>query len=130
MSDGFFLAVGILFAGVGCLLSASTMIAALTCTGKVDAEITETKKRKSVWRGRTILYFQPVCTYEWGGKEYKAEAHFEVTNEKQYKVGDRIQLKIHPSRPDRYFYPREAAILIPGLIILAIGVVLIFVYFL
>lgn len=129
MSDLFFLIFGIIVSLIGLLLIVIHILDVAKCREKITAVISNLKIDKVKVRGSNVSSYCPEFTYTVDGQTYNGIATFTTYNKDKYKVGDGLEICYSAKNPEHYRMKGRFKSLLFGLIIAAIGLLFVFLYF-
>ena len=130
MSDIFFLAVGLILAGIGLLLVTAKVLTYIKCTVPINATVVKQKKEHTYLRGVEHTHYHPVVRYVVDGKSYTEEAYFKTYRKTKYPIGSEMEICYNPKNPEKMRFVGHLFPLPIGLVFIFIGAVLIWCYFL
>ena len=130
MSDIFFLAVGLILAGIGLLLVTAKVLTYIKCTVPINATVVKQKKEHTYFRGVEHTHYRPVVRYVVDGKSYNEEAYFKTYRKTKYPIGSEMEICYNPKNPEKMRFVGHLFPLPIGLVFIFIGAVLIWCYFL
>lgn len=122
--------VGILLTLVGLLILIAFAVSRISCRTPIEAVVSKVLVSKRPGRGRTISDYTPVFSYEVEGKTYSGKADSSTTDVKRFTVGQRVSIFIDPAHPAKFRYGSNVGFLLAGLVITALGVLFIVLFFL
>lgn len=130
MSDTFFLAVGIIFTGIGLLLLTAKVMTYIKCTVPINATVVKPEKEYTYFRGVENTHYRPVVKYSVDGKSYTEKAYFRTYRKTKYPVNSEIKIFYNPKRPEEIRFVGHSFPLPICPVFLIIGAILIWCFFL
>ena len=130
MSDVFFLVVGIIIAAVGLLLIMAKVFTYIQCTVPINATVVRLEKDYTYFRGITYTYYHPVVEYVVDGKIYTQMAYFRAYRKTKYPIDSKMNIYYNPENPELMRFVGHPFPLPLGLVLLLIGGLLIYCFFL
>ena len=125
MSNTFFLAVGIIFTGIGLLLIMAKVLTYIKCTVPINATVVKPEKEYTYFRGVENIHYRPVVRYAVDGKNYTEKAYFRTCRKTKYPIGSQIKICYNPKKPKEMRFVGHLFPLPIGLAFLFFGTVLI-----
>ena len=125
MSDTFFLAVGIIFTGIGLLLIMAKVLTYIKCTVPISATVVKLEKEYTYFRGVEHAHYRPIVGYAVDGKSYTEKVYFRTYRKTKYPIGSQIRICYNPKKPEEMRFVGHLFPLPFGLVFLFIGAVLI-----
>lgn len=101
MSDRFFLAVGVMFTGIGQLLLTAKVLTYIKCTVPINATVVKPAKEHTYFRGVKHTHDRPVVRYVVDGKSYTEKAYFRTYRKTKYPIGSEIAICYNPKSPEK-----------------------------
>lgn len=129
MPDMFFLIFGIVVAFIGLLILFVVIKDLIKCRKKIDATISSLHVDKTHLRGTTIYSYSPIVSYEFNGNTYESTSPFSSEKKSKYVVGNKLTIYIDEANPESCRFPGKPGLFITGLIISAIGLLFVILYF-
>lgn len=129
MSDTYFLIFGIIVTLIGISLIVIHFRDIFSCRECTFGKITKLKVEKTTLRGSTVSSYRPEFTYTVNDKSYNGIASFSSHNKDKYKVGDDLNICYSSKKPERYRMKGKCKSLTFGIVITAIGLLFVVLYF-
>lgn len=130
MSDMFFLVVGIILAGIGLLLIMAKVMTYIKCTVPINATVVKLEKEYTFFRGVEHTHYRPIVGYVVDGKSYTEEAYFRTYRKTKYPINSEIKIRYNPKNPKEMRFVGHLFPLPIGLVLVFVGAVLIWCFFL
>ncbi len=129
MSDTFFLVFGIICSLIGLLFVFIHFSLTLSCRTKVTATVTGLETDSTPVRGSKVYSYRPKFSYTVNGVTYSGVATFSTNIKDKYSVNDSLEILVSNKNPENYRFRGRFGSLIGGIIVLAIGVLFVVLYF-
>lgn len=129
MSDTYFLIFGIVVSLIGLALIVLHIRTVSSCGERIIAQINNLKVQRTVIRGSSVYSYCPEFIYTVNGKTYQGTADFSTYRKNKYQVGDPLEIYYNYNDPEQYRVKGRCTMLIWGVIILAIGLPFVILYF-
>lgn len=126
----FFLAVGIIFTGIGLLLLMAKVLTYIKCTVPINATVVKLEKECTFHRGVEHTHYRPVMRYAVDGNNYTEKAYFRTYRKTEYPIGSKMKICYNPKKPEEMRFVGHLFPLHIGTVFLFIGAVLIWCCFL
>ena len=130
MNDTFFFIVGMILSGIGLLLLSAKVLTYIRCTVPINATVVKLEKEYTFHRGVEYTHYRPVVRYVVDGKSYTEEACFRTYRKTKYPIESEMKICYNPTNPENMRFVGHPFPLPIGLVLLLIGSILIWCYFL
>lgn len=130
MSVLFYFVIGIILAVIGLLLILAKVMSYIRCTVLINASVVNLEEENIYYRSVNYTYYYPVVEYIVDGKCYSQKAYFRTSRKTKYPINSKMDIYYNPKNPDEIRFIGHPFPLPMGLILLSIGAVLIYFYFL
>lgn len=129
MPDLFFLIFGIIVGAIGLMILIVELYSFIVCRERVEAKVVDYKVKSNIIRGTVVHMFSPIIAYELDGKQYTGVSPFSSRFECKYPIDSTMVIFANKKNPENYRFAGKFGGLITGLIITAIGLLFVILYF-
>lgn len=129
MTDTYFLIFGIIVSAIGISLIVIYLRDVIYCRENTGAIISNLKTEKIMVRGSTVKSYCPEFVYTVNGRQYSGTASFTTPRKDKYKVGEELAICYCSRKPEQYRIKGKCKSLIFGLLIAAVGLLFVCLYF-
>ena len=122
--------LSIIMSLTGLLLLAAILNSRIKCRTRVEATVSDIIIDKLPTRGGTyVKQYTPVFSYSVNGKTYTGKADTTTMKAEKYFIGQTVSVYVDSDYPEAMRYGSNFGILLAGLVFLAIGVLILVLYF-
>ena len=121
--------LGIVLLVIGLLLVIAFLSSRIRCNTQIPAVVVRVIEKKQYVKGRTVFDCTPVFGYTVNSKEYTAKADLSTSDPKKFTVGQAVTIYVDTEHPENIRYGSNAGFCIAGLVLAALGIFVMVLYF-